>query len=462
MADRRADKMHLLLFVFYSGAHSAAWRHPDAVDSNLHDFSYYKDLALRAEQAKFDGLFMGDAQGFRHFEGREAYSRLEPAKLEPFTLLSALAAVTSRLGLAGTVSTSYNHPYTIARKFASLDHISAGRAGWNVVTSSHEHEARNFGRDGNFEHAERYERAHEFIEVCKGLWDSFDDDALVRDKASGRYFDPDKLHGLRHEGRFFKVDGPLNVIRSPQGYPVIFQAGSSPEGQRLAAETAEVVFTSQPTLESAQKLYASVKAQAAALGRDPEHIKVAPSAQPIVGSTEEEAARKAQELADLVHPDVAITQMQQLLGADTVRLFDYPPDGPLPPMKVTKQNQTFQAHIVEMARKDDLSIAELAKRLAASRLSGAFNGTPEQVADKMESWFQNRGADGFSITPAKLPSGFYDFAEQVVPILQRRGLFREEYEGVTFRENLGLPRPRSRHEGHPELHREPSIWAPQS
>ncbi len=459
MSDRRTDKMHLLLFIFYSGSHPAAWRHPATGYSNMHEFGYYKDLALTAERAKFDGLFLGDAQGFRHFEGRDAYSRLEAAKLEPFTLLSALAAVTSHIGIAGTASTSYNEPYSIARKFASLDHISAGRAGWNVVTSSHEHEARNFGRDSNFEHDERYLRAHEFVEVCKALWDSWDDDAVVRDRESGRWFDPDKLHGLHHEGRFFKVDGPLNVIRPPQGHPVIIQAGSSPVGQALAAEVAEVVFTSQPTLESAQKLYASIKRQAAGFGRDPDHVKIAPSAQPVIGSTEAEVAQREKELADLVHPEVAITQMQQLLGADAVRLFDHPLDGPLPPMKVTQQNQTFQAHIIEMARKEDLNITQLAQKLAAAKLSGPFSGTPEKVADTLEAWFQGRGADAFCINPAQLPVGLNDFANEVVPILQKRGLFREEYEGRTFRENLGVPRPQSRHVGHPERHREPSIWA---
>jgi FMN-dependent oxidoreductase (nitrilotriacetate monooxygenase family) len=460
MTERRTDKMRLLLFIFYSGQHPAAWRHPDAMNNDLHDFNYYKNLAQRAEAAKFDGLFLGDSQGFREYEGADAYSRLEPAKLEPFTLLSALSSVTSRIGLAGTASTSYNHPYTIARKFASLDHISNGRAGWNVVTTSHEHEARNFGREANFDHAERYERAHEFVEVAKGLWDSFDDDALIRDQKSGRYFDTDKLHALNHEGKFFKVEGPMNIIRPPQGHPVLIQAGSSGAGQALAAEIAEVMFTSQPDFDKAKDLYASVKAQAAALGRDPDHIKVAPSMQPILGSTEAEVKRKEKELADLIDPVLAITQMQQMLGSDTIRLFDYPADGPLPPMKVTKQNQTFQSHIIAMAEKDNLSIAEVATHLAARKLSGPYSGTPEQVADKMEMWFQNRAADAFCLSPATLPTGLFEFCDQVVPILQKRGLFREEYEGVTFREHLGLPRPKSRHEGHPELHQEPSIWAP--
>jgi FMN-dependent oxidoreductase (nitrilotriacetate monooxygenase family) len=457
--ERRTDKMRLLFFMFYSGAHNAAWRHPDAVDTNMHEFSYYRKLTETAEKAKFDAVFVGDSQGFRHMEGREAYSRLEAPKLEPFTLLSALSVATTHIGVAGTVSTSYNHPYTVARKFASLDHISSGRAGWNVVTSSHEQEARNFGRDSHFEHGERYQRAHEFLEICKGLWDSWDDDALVRDKESGLYFDPDKLHGLFHEGRFFKVEGPLNVARSPQGYPVIVQAGSSADGQALAAAHAEVVFTSQPKIEGARKFYADVKAAAAKLGRNPDHVKICPSIQPLIASSEAELARKDQELADLVHIDVALSQMQHYLGSDVIRLSDHDVDGPLPDMAVTKGNQTFQKHVIDMARKDNLTIREIAKQIAAQRFSGGFRGTPEQVADSLEEWFQTRAADGFCVTPALLPSGLDDFCDQVVPILQKRGLFREEYEYSTLRENLGLPRPVNQHVGHPELHREPAVWA---
>ncbi len=442
----------------YSGAHAAAWRHPDAPSADVDEFSHFRSLVETAERAKFDAVFVGDSQGFPYNEGRDAYSRLETAKFEPFTLLSALSAVTARIGLAGTVSTSYNHPYTVARKFASLDRLSHGRAGWNVVTSSHDQEARNFGREANFEHAERYERAHEFIDICKGLWDSWDDDAILRDRASGRYFDPDKLHGLFHDGRFFKVEGPLNIPRSPQGYPVIIQAGSSADGQKLAAASAEVVFTSQPKLDGAQRFYRSVKDAAAVLGRDPDHIKIAPSIQPVIASTDAELKRKTDALADLVHMDVALSQMQRFLGSDAIRLGDYDVDDRLPEMKVTTGNQTFQAHVIDIARKGDLTIGQTARHLAATLFSGAFRGTPESVADTLETWFQTRGADAFCLSPGLLPSGLDDFCDQVVPILQKRGLFREEYEGETLRENLGLPRPPNRHDGHPELHREPNIW----
>jgi FMN-dependent oxidoreductase (nitrilotriacetate monooxygenase family) len=456
--ERRTDKLNLLFFMSYSGAQSAAWRHPDAPGAEVDEFEQFRSMVATAERAKFDAVFVGDSQGFPHTEGREAYSRMEVGRLEPFTLLSALAMVTTRIGLAGTASTSYNHPYTIARKFASLDRLSKGRAGWNVVTTSHEQEARNFGREANFEHGERYARAQEFIDICKGLWDSWDDDAIVRDRDSGLYFDPDKLHGLFHDGKFFKVEGPLNIPRSPQGYPVIIQAGSSGDGQKLAASSAEVVFTSQPKMEGAQAFYKSVKDGAEALGRSREHLKICPSIQPVVASTEAELECKVQELADLMHIDVALSLMQRFVGPDVIRLRDYSLDDKLPELKVTSGNQTFQAHVVDIARKGDLTIGQTARRLAASLFSGGFRGTPESIADSLEAWFHARAADGFCLSPGLLPTGLDDFCNEVVPILQKRGLFRTEYEGRTLRENLGLPRPDNQYVVHPERHKEPAIW----
>jgi FMN-dependent oxidoreductase (nitrilotriacetate monooxygenase family) len=460
MGERRTDKMHLLFFQYYAGHHPAAWRHPAAADADMHDFDYYRRLTQMAERAKLDGMFFGDSQGFRHHTGKDAHKRQQAPKLEPFTLLSALAAVTSRIGLAGTVSTSYNHPYTVARKLASLDHISKGRAGWNVVTSFQDQEARNFGRDSNFEHGERYARAHEFIDIAKRLWDSWDDDALVQDQASGVYYDPEKLHGLFHEGRFFKVEGPLNVMRSPQGYPVIIQAGSSGDGQVLAAATADLVFTSQNNIDGARAFYASLKAATKAAGRNPEHIKIAPSIQPWVASSEEELKRREKDMAELVHMDVALSQLQWFLGTDVIRLSDHDVDGPLPEIKETKGNRTFQARALEVARAGNLTIGQTALKIAQQQLSGRFRGTPEQVADTLELWFQTRACDAFCLSLGLLPTDLEIFCDQVVPILRKRGLFREEYEGDTFRDHLGLPRPANRYVDHPELHQEPNIWKP--
>ncbi len=455
----RQDQMKLAVFIHNTGAHPAGWRYPGAAAGALHDIDFYRGLAQTAERGKMDAFFLGDAQGHFHIEGREAYSRADHAgKLEPTTLLAALAMATRNIGLIGTASTTYNEPYAIARRFASLDHISKGRAGWNVVTSTTNSEARNFGRASNMAHDQRYDRAGEFVDVVKGLWDSWEDGAIVADQAEGRYFDPDKVHALHHKGEHFSVAGPLNVGRPPQGHPIVVQAGASGPGRRLAARTADLVFTAQRTLQSAQTFYAEIKQQAADFGRDPQSLKVVPSLQLLVRGTEAEAKAAEAELLELIPDGLAVSMLQMLMGG--FDLSAYPLDGPLPEVPLTNGGQWVQEQLVAMARTEGLSIRQLARRASVSRASLSMAGAPEQIADMLQAWFEGRAADGFCLTPHYLPGGLDDFVETVVPILQARGLFREEYEGTTLRENIGLARPQNLFVQHPQMHHEPQIWAP--
>jgi FMN-dependent oxidoreductase (nitrilotriacetate monooxygenase family) len=457
MTEDRPQQMHLMLFPLFTGTHVGGWRHPRATPGRTHDIQFHIEIAQAAERAKFDAVFFADAQGFRTIVGRDAHSRNDVARLDPIVILSALAVVTRRIGLVATLSTSYNEPYAAARRLASVDHVSGGRAGWNVVTSTTRNEARNFGREVHFGHAERYARAEEFVDVVKALWDSWDDDAFVIDKASGRNFDPQKLHGLGHQGRFFKVAGPLTTARSPQAHPVLVQAGASDAGQALAARCADVVFTSHPTLESAQQFYREFKAKVAAAGRNPDECKILPSVQPLVAPSEAEARAAVDELRSYIHPEVAIGMLQLALG-NVIDLRGYDPEGPLPPIPPTEGSKSRQAKVIAMS--EGLSILELARRVATSETGSTLAGTPERVADELERWFRGQACDGFVVGPPYLPGSFDDFAAGVVPLLQARGLFRTEYDGLTLRDHLGLTRPPSRHEGHPERHVEPEIWHP--
>jgi FMN-dependent oxidoreductase (nitrilotriacetate monooxygenase family) len=358
-------------------------------------------------------------------------------------LLSALAAVTEHVGLVATASTSFNEPYHIARKFASLDHISGGRAGWNLVTSSNEHEAKNFNRDKHFDHAERYERAIEFAEVVGGLWDSWEDDAFLRDKDQGRFFDPERRHVLDHKGRFFQVRGPLNVARSPQGHPVVVQAGSSEAGRDLAARTAEVIFTAQQTLEDAIDFYSDVKGRLAQYGRHPCDLKILPGVFPIVGRSESEAREKFEQLQALIDPKVGLALVSGLTGG--FDLSGYPLDGPIPELPETNASKSRQLLTLELARRENLTIRQLYLRVAGARGHWQLVGTPAQIVDQLEERFVKGGADGYNVMPPVLPAGLDDFVELVIPELRRRGLFRSEYEGRTLRDNLGLRRPVNRH-----------------
>ncbi|WP_297356780.1 LLM class flavin-dependent oxidoreductase [Paraburkholderia sp.] len=442
---QRTGQLRLGAFLYPSGHHIAAWRHPEAQADAGINFRHYVRLAQAAEAAKFDLVFLADGVGTRgdnvEFLSRTAHSYV--AQFEPITLLSALAAVTEHVGLVATASTSFNEPYHIARKFASLDHISGGRAGWNLVTSSNEHEAKNFNRDKHFGHAERYERAIEFAEVVGGLWDSWDDDAFLRDKAQGRFFDPERRHVLDHKGRFFQVKGPLNVARSPQGHPVVVQAGSSEAGRDLAARTAEVIFTAQQTLEDAIDFYSDVKGRLAQYGRHPDDLKIMPGVFPIVGRSESEAREKFEQLQALIDPKVGLALVSGLTGG--FDLSGYPLDGPIPELPETNASKSRQLLTIELARRENLTIRQLYLRVAGARGHWQLVGTPAQIVDQLEERFVKGGADGYNVMPPVLPAGLDDFVELVIPELRRRGLFRSEYEGRTLRDNLGLRRPVNRH-----------------
>ncbi|QQX89707.1 LLM class flavin-dependent oxidoreductase (plasmid) [Cupriavidus necator] len=438
---RREGLMSLGAFLYPSGHHIAAWRHPDSKADAGIDFRHYVALAQAAEAAKFDLIFLADGVGTRgdnvEFLSRTAHSY--QAQFEPITLLSALAAVTGRIGLVGTASTSFNEPYHVARKFASLDHISGGRAGWNLVTTSNEHEARNFNRDEHFAHPDRYQRAEEFADVVTGLWDSWEDDAFLRDKASGHYFDPAKRHVLRHKGEHFSVQGPLNVSRPPQGHPVVVQAGSSEAGKELAARSGEAVFTAQQTLVEAVAFYTDLKGRLPRYGRSPDDLKILPGVFPVVGHSESEAKEKFEQLQSLIDPVVGLALVAGLTGG--FDLSGYPLDGPIPELAPTNASKSRQRLVLDLARRENLTIRQLYQRVAGARGHWQLVGTPEQIVDQLEERFLNYGADGFNVMSPVLPGGLTDFIALVLPELRRRGLFRSEYAGTTLREHLGLRRP---------------------
>ncbi|WP_205730867.1 LLM class flavin-dependent oxidoreductase [Bordetella hinzii] len=425
-------------FLMQTGHHIAAWRHPGAQADAGVNIRHYADLARRAEAAKFDAIFLADAVGVRNSELDSLSRTARSDHFEPLTLLSALAMVTERIGLIATVSTTYNEPYHVARKFASLDHISGGRSGWNLVTSSGQGEAQNFNLDEHVDHARRYARAAEFHDVVLGLWDSWEDDAFVRDAASGQYFDPGKVHPLNHRGEHFRVRGPLNVARSPQGRPVVVQAGASPAGRDLAARTAEVIFVAHQTFDEAQAFYRDIKQRAQVYGRDPDQIKIMPGIFPVIGRSQEEAQEKFARLQDLIHPVVGVQLLSNMIGAD---LRGYPVDGPLPELPETNGGKSRQQLLADLARRDGLSIRELYLRIAGARGHQQIVGTPKRVADQLQQWFEEEGADGFNIMSPWLPGGLDDFIELALPELRRRGLVRSEYQGSTLREHLGLHRP---------------------
>jgi FMN-dependent oxidoreductase (nitrilotriacetate monooxygenase family) len=441
----RQGQMRLGAFFNPTGHHVASWRHPRAQADAGINFKHYVEITKTAERAKFDLVFLADNVCVRDAH-MEALSRSAQyiANFEPLTLLSALSTHTSHIGLVATMSTSYNEPFHVARKFASLDHLSSGRAGWNLVTSGMAAEALNFNRDAHYEHGERYDRAQEFAQVVVGLWDSWEDDAFLRDKESGHFFKPDKLHRLNHKGKHFSVRGPLNVPRSPQGRPVIVQAGGSEDMIAVAAEFAEVIFCAPLNLEQAQTFYANIKGRLAQHGRSPDEMKVMPGLSAIVGRTEAEAEERYEYLQSLIHPIVAREILSTVLGG--VDLSSYPFDGRLPEdLPLSNASRSTFANVTEMARKENLTMRQVAMRVAGARAKAVVRGSPQQVADYMEEWFRKNGCDGFNLMPPFLPGGLDDFVELVIPELRRRGLFRSEYEGCTLRENLGLARPVNRY-----------------
>jgi len=416
--------------------HTGAWRYPGATPDANFNFAALKSYIQKLEKAKFDAFFMADHLAVLNMPVNALKRSHTVTSFEPFTLLSALAAVTDRIGLMATASTTYDEPYHIARRFASLDHISGGRAGWNIVTTSNPDAALNFGLDEDVDHDERYVRAREFYDVVTGLWDSFADDAFVRDVEAGVYFDPERMHVLAHKGKHLSVRGPLNIARPVQGWPVIIQAGASEAGRQLAAETAEVVFAAGADLAAGKAFYADVKGRMVKAGRDPDSMKILPGAFVVVGDTVEEAVAKRAKLDSLVHYDSGIGSLNSMLGFD---VSGYDPDGPLPEIPQTNASQSARDRVLQAAQRG-LTIRQLAQRVG-SYGGLAFVGTPQTIADEMQRWLDEEGSDGFNIMFPYLPEGLDDFVDKVVPELQRRGLFRTEYEGATLRENLGLARP---------------------
>lgn len=433
-------RLHLGAFMRPVSIHTGAWRYPGAwADANF-NFGRLTYLIRKLEAGKFDAFFMADHLALLNMPIEALRRSHTVTSFDPLTLLPALAAVTERIGLIATASTTYNDPYHIARKFASLDHISGGRAGWNLVTTANPDAAQNFGQDAHRAHGERYVRAREFFDVVTGLWDSFADDAFIRDQASGIFWDPARMHVLDHRGPELAVRGPLNVARPVQGWPVIVQAGASEAGRQIAAETAEMVFAAGGTLAEAQGFYADVKGRAARYGRDPDQIKILPGALVVVGDTLAAARAARDHLDSLVHWDSAIGSLSIALGVDA-RGFD--PDGPLPEIPETEASKSGRERAIGLARREGLTVRQLAQRLGG--YGGlALVGTAASIADEMEAWLEGRGCDGFNVMFPHVPAGLDDFVDKVVPELQRRGLFRTAYEGVTLREHLGLKRPPNR------------------
>jgi alkanesulfonate monooxygenase len=433
-------QLHLGAFMRPVSIHTGAWRYPGAYPDANFNFGHIKQFAQTLERAKFDAFFMADHLAVLNMPIEALKRSHTVTSFEPFTLLSALAGATERIGLVATGSTTFDEPYHVARRFASLDHISGGRAGWNIVTTSNPDAALNFGLEDHVEHDERYRRAREFYDVVTGLWDSFADDAFIRDVESGIYFDPAKMHVLGHKGKYFSVRGPLNIARPVQGWPVIVQAGASDAGKQLAAETAEAVFTAQNNLADGRRFYADVKNRMDKLGRNRDHLKILPGVLVVVGDTVEAAREKRARVDSLVNYSNAIASLSIALGHDASK-FD--PDKPLPEIPETNASKSGRERAISLGKRENLTVRQLAQRLGG--YGGlAFVGTAATIADAMEEWLVTEGSDGFNVMFPYLPEGLDDFADKVVPELQRRGIFRKDYEGTTLRDHLDLPRPANR------------------
>jgi len=436
---KQKRQLHLNLFIQSRGHHEASWRHPGSSPLALTDIEYFRDLARRAEAGFFDSIFLADTLALMDTVGQAASTWLEP-----ITTLAAIAGSTTRIGLIATASTTYSEPFNLARQFGSLDHISGGRVGWNIVTSWLAAAARNYGGEGLVSHDERYARGEEFVQVVKALWDSWADDAVLDDRASGRYARPDRIRPIDHEGKFYRVAGPLNMPRGPQGRPVFVQAGSSETGRRFAARHAEAVFTAQMEKRTAQEFYSDLKALAVAAGRPPEQVLILPGLSPVVGSTEAEARRLAEDLNDLTDPEVGRKRLSGRFGGHD--FSHLPLDKPLTPEDFPSPGTVQAARsrtevIVGLVRRERFTLRQLLAYLAGARGHYVTAGTPEQIADLIENWFVEGAADGFNLMPPLLPSLLDVFIAEVVPVLQKRGLFRTCYEGSTLRDHFGLPRP---------------------
>jgi FMN-dependent oxidoreductase (nitrilotriacetate monooxygenase family) len=427
-------QMHLGLFILGTGSHVAGWRHPGAMTS-FQDFAAVQEIARIAERGRFDLIFMGDNL-YADPGAHPSYT----VRLEPLTMLAALAVGTKHVGLGATVSTTYSDPWSVARAFASLDHISDGRAAWNAVTTASGAGAANFGTQ-HPDHARRYERAAEFVDVVKGLWDCWADDALVADRQTGTYIDTSRLRPLDHVGTFFKVKGPINIGRCPQGQPVVLQAGGSDQGQALAARTADVVFSVVQDFDEARAQYAAVKKLLPAFDRSPDDVTVLPGVMPVIGRTDREARDKLALLQSYVTGSNALQLLSDRLGQDMTR-FEL--DGPVPDLALPDTYHSFARVMLAKARREIMTLRDLYNLVAAARGHWVLCGSPGTVADTLQLWFDERAADGFNVMPPYFPEGFDDFVDLVVPILQERGLFRRDYQGTTLRDHLGLPRPKSR------------------
>ncbi|HEY1797559.1 MAG TPA: LLM class flavin-dependent oxidoreductase [Stellaceae bacterium] len=424
-------QMHLGVFVLGTGNHSAGWRYDGAFSTHM-EWPVMQEIGRIAERGKFDLLFISDSMVMEPTDHPSFLCRFEPT-----TLITALSQTTTHIGLGATVSTSFSEPYNVARLFGSIDHLSGGRAAWNVVTSSNPKAALNFNRDEHIEHELRYERANEFVDVVRGLWDCWEDGAIVADKATGQYIDADRVRPLNHRGKFFQVRGPINQARCPQGHPVIIQAGGSPSGLELAARTADVVFSVVQEIEPARKAYADLKGRMAKYGRSPDELAVLPGVMCIVGKSDAEAREQLAKLQSWITPSNALTLVTSRIGYD---VSGHDLDAPVPPPPTSDGGRTFHRVLYEMARRERMTLRDLYNLTAAARGHWVICGTPTGIADTLEEWFTTGAADGYNVLPAHFPGAFADFVDQVVPELQRRGLFRRDYEGTTLRDHLGLPR----------------------
>ncbi|WP_054811367.1 LLM class flavin-dependent oxidoreductase [Nocardia arizonensis] len=435
-------QLSLNAFIYPSGHHEAAWRHPQSQPHRIYDVRYYQEIGRTAEAAKLDAVFFADGPALRTEVRHNAASGLEP-----ITLLTAIATATTHLGLIATASTTYYEPYNLARLFSTLDHISGGRAGWNIVTTGTDLAAANFGLDRHPDHAERYARAREFVDAVVALWDSWEDDAIVLDRAAGVYADTDKIHPIDFAGEFLKVRGPFNAPRTPQGHPVLVQAGASNDGRAFAGQYAEAIFTAHQRLEDAQVFYADIKTKAREFGRDPDQVKILPGISPFIADTEQAAKRLEREFNELTVPEYGLKQLE---GIANTSLRHLPLDEPIPlelfsdAGDVVDNARSRRQVVAGIVRRERPTVRGLLHRLAGARGHRVFAGTSEQVADTIEEWFRNGAADGFNVMPPYYPGGLEVFAETVVPILQRRGIFRTEYTGTTLRDHFGLTRPASR------------------
>jgi FMN-dependent oxidoreductase (nitrilotriacetate monooxygenase family) len=440
MSERR--QLHFGLFTYPGGHHIAGWRHPTTPAHGLAGLDYWRTMAQLAERGKFDLIFVGDTLFTREKDGR-FFGRQATSNPDPVSLISMMSAVTEQLGLVATLSTTYHEPYAIASKFATLDHLSGGRAGWNVVTTWEDRASLNFSRDVAMEKADRYLRGKEFIDACTALWDSWEDTALLRDATTGRFADPSRIHAANHASPSFSVRGPLRLPRPVQGWPVLVQAGGSPPGRRFAAQIAEAIFTAQTRIEDARTFRASTHALMAEYGRAPEQVVIMPGLSPLLGGTAAEVARLEEELAELVHPEVGVWMLSENLNFP---LYGYDLDERLPTeaIRAVRSPTANVETTLRLAEANNHTVGQAARAIARSRSHQAFVGTPEGLADLMQNWLESGACDGFNIMPPYFPEQLRVFVEEVVPILQRRGLFRHDYTGRTLRENMGLARPPGR------------------